>query len=94
MGDLSIQAVCGFGVGSSTLLRIKIQSVLKELGVEANVFTGDVSSAASMECDVIFTSSELAENLQGKAKVPVIVINNFIDHNEIKDKIQEFLKNK
>lgn len=94
MGVLSIQAVCGFGVGSSTLLRIKIQSVLKELGVEANVFTGDVSSAASMECDAIFTSSELAENLQDKAKVPVIVINNFIDHNEIKDKIQEFLKNK
>jgi len=92
MSGLSIQAICGFGVGSSTLLKIKIQCVLKEMGIEADVFTGDISSASGTDCDVIFTSNELAENLYGKVKVPVIVINNFINQNEIKEKIKEFLK--
>lgn len=91
MDELKIQAICGFGVGSSTLLKIKIQGVLKELGVKANVFTGDVSTATSTECDVIFTSNELAENLKSRSKVPVIVINNFIDTKEIKEKSEAFL---
>ncbi len=92
MDELSIQAVCGFGVGSSTLLRIKIQSILKEMGIQANVFTGDITSASSVDCDVIFTSNELAENLKGKTKTPVVVINNFVNKNEIKEKLEEFLK--
>jgi len=92
MSDLKIQAICGFGVGSSTLLKIKIQGVLKELGVVADVFTGDVSSASGVECDAIFTSNELADNLRTRAKVPVIVINNFVNAAEIKEKMEEFLK--
>ncbi|MCL2565149.1 MAG: PTS sugar transporter subunit IIB [Defluviitaleaceae bacterium] len=92
MSELKIQAICGFGVGSSTLLKIKIQGVLKEMGVEAEVFTGDVSSASGVLCDVIFTSNELAENLKSRAKVPVIVINNFVNSAEIKEKVEEFLK--
>lgn len=94
MKNLRIQAICGFGVGSSTLLRIKIEGVLKELGVKATVFTGDVSSASGTECDAIFTSNELAENLRSRAKVPVIVINSFVNSAEIKEKVEEFLKTK
>ncbi|MCL2400409.1 MAG: PTS sugar transporter subunit IIB [Defluviitaleaceae bacterium] len=92
MSDLRIQAICGFGVGSSTLLRIKIEGVLKELGVKATVFTGDVSSASGTECDAIFTSKELADNLRSKVKVPVVVINSFVNTAEIKEKTEEFLK--
>lgn len=91
MGDLKIQVICGFGIGSSTLLKIKTQNVLKEIGVQAEVFTGDVSSASDILCDVIFTSKELAERLRSIAKVPVVVINNFVSSDEIKEKIEEFL---
>jgi len=92
MNVLKIQAICGFGVGSSTLLKIKLQGVLKEMGVEAVVFTGDITSASEVECDAIFTSNELVDSLRNQAKVPVIVINNFVNTAEIKGKIEEFLK--
>jgi len=91
MDDLRIQAICGFGVGSSTLLRIKIEGVLRDLGVKATVFTGDVSSATGADCDAIFTSNELADNLKSRVKVPVVVINSFVNTGEIKEKMQAFL---
>ena len=91
MNELRIQAICGFGVGSSTLLRIKIEGVLRDLGVKATVFTGDVSSATGSDCDAIFTSNELADNLKSRVKVPVVVINSFVNTAEIKEKMQEFL---
>lgn len=48
-----IQTVCGFGCGSSLLLRMKIQDVLKEQGLEADVFCGDVGTANATPCDAI-----------------------------------------
>ena len=72
--DLRIQAVCGFGCGSSLFLRIKIDKVLKENGITARTFCGDVGTAASTPCDVIFCSDEIAERLASRATVPVIRI--------------------
>ena len=60
MGMIKIQAVCGFGCGSSLFLKMKIQEVLKENDLEAEIFCGDVGTCTSTPCDVIFTSEELA----------------------------------
>jgi len=86
-----IQAICGFGVGSSTLLKIKISGICKELGVEADVFNGDLPTGPSVPCDAIFCSTDIAENLESKVKVPVIPIKNFVDKKELMDKVTAFL---
>jgi len=92
MKELTAQVICGFGVGTSTLLKIKIQSILGELGVDANVFTGDVASAGEHNtCDVIFTTAELVQSIRGNVQTPIIIIENFIDSDEIKGKMEEFL---
>ena len=92
MGDpLKIQAICGFGVGSSTLLKIKLQGIFKELGVEADVFNGDLPTGPSVPCDAIFCSTDIGENLTGKVKVPVVSIKNFVNNQELRDKVTEFL---
>jgi len=88
---LKIQAICGFGVGSSTLLKIKLQGVFKELGVEADVFNGDLPTGPSVPCDAIFCSTDIAENLQGKTKMPVVAIHNFVNGTELMEKVKEFL---
>ena len=88
MGDeLRIQAVCGFGCGSSLFLRIKIDKVLKEAGLTARTFCGDVGTAASTPCDVIFCSEEIADRLESRATVPVIRVKNFRDEAEVKEKV-------
>ena len=88
---LEIQAICGFGVGSSTLLKIKLQGMFKELDIEANVFNGDLPTGPSVPCDAIFCSSDIAENLEGRVKVPLVAIKNFVNKQELEDKTKEYL---
>jgi len=90
---MKIQVVCGFGCGTSLFLKIKLDEVLGELGHSADVFCGDVGTCLSQKCDAIFISEDLAERVQDRAKVPVVVIKNFMDRNEVKEKAQEFFSN-
>ncbi|MBC7088761.1 MAG: PTS sugar transporter subunit IIB [Tissierellales bacterium] len=92
MKRIKILAVCGFGVGSSMILKMKIEEVAKELQVNAEIFTTDVGSATSTPADLIFTSQELEKTIKQKSKVPVIGIKNFIDKQEIKNKMLEALE--
>ena len=87
---MRIQVVCGFGCGTSLFLKIKLDEVLVEMGRSAHVFCGDVGTCLSQNCDAIFISEDLAERVVDRAKVPVVVINNFMDKNEVKEKTQEF----
>lgn len=88
-----IQTVCGFGCGSSLLLKMKIQDVLKANGLEADVFCGDVGTAAATPCDVIFTSEELADRIKERATVPVVVVNSFVNNQEITEKVLDYFHN-
>jgi len=89
---LRIQAICGFGVGSSTLLKIKIQGLCKEQGIDAEVFNGDLPTGPSVPCDAIFCSPDIAENLESRVKVPVIPIKNFVNKQELTDKFNAFME--
>ncbi len=91
---MKILAVCGFGVGSSMVLKMTIEKVLSLKGIEAEVENTDVSTAQGMTCDVIFTSFELAENLKTNVRVPVIPIKRYMDAEEVKAGLESFLENK
>ena len=91
---MKILAVCGFGVGSSMVLKMTIEKVLKMEGVEAEVENTDISTAQGMTWDVIFTSFELAENLKTNISIPVIPIKRYMDVEEVKAGLETFLKNK
>lgn len=92
MDRVVIQTVCGFGCGSSLMLRMKIESILKKHKMEAQVFCGDVGTCCSNECDVIFISKELAERIADRAKVPVISIDNFMNQTEVEGKVLDYFK--
>ncbi len=92
MKKINVMAVCGFGVGSSMILKMKIDEIAKANGLEINAFTADMGTAAATPCDVIFTSEELADGLKKSVKVPVIAIKNFINKKEIEEKGIAILK--
>lgn len=91
MEEKKIQAVCGFGCGSSLFLRMKIEEILKEQNLKAQVFCGDVGTCTTVPCDVIFASAELAEQIIPRTKIPVISISNFMNKEEIREKTLSFL---
>lgn len=89
-----IQTVCGFGIGTSLMLKITLEGIIREKGLEAEVICGDVSSCLSNECDVIFVSTSLADTISSRATVPLVLIDNFMDQDELTQKLLDFLNNK
>ena len=49
---MKILAVCGFGVGSSMVLKMTIDKVIKELGLTATAENTDLSTAKATPADV------------------------------------------
>ena len=88
-----IQCVCGFGCGSSLMLRMAVDDILKKHDMKASTSTGDVGTCLSNPCDVIFISKELAERIVDRANVPVVIIENFMDSSEVEEKVLNYMNN-
>lgn len=86
-----IQCVCGFGCGSSLMLRMAIDDILKKNNLEADTFCGDVGTCLSNQCDSIFISKELSERIVDRASIPVIVIEDFMNSNEVEEKVLGYM---
>ena len=88
---MKILAVCGFGVGSSIVLKMSLDKVVRELGLQAEVENTDLSSAKAMAADVIFTSQELLTELKHAVNVPVYPIKKYMDTAEVKTQLLAYL---
>ncbi|GAB5051488.1 PTS sugar transporter subunit IIB [Pediococcus ethanolidurans] len=89
---MKILAVCGFGVGSSMVLKMTLDKVIKDLGVTgASVENTDIASAKATDADVYFTSAELAPDLKESTSKPVYTIKRYMDKNEVGEKLKEYL---
>lgn len=91
---MKILAVCGFGVGSSMVLKMTIDKVVMELGIDADVKNTDIASAKSEQADVYFTSAELKPDIESYTDKPVYAIKRYMDKNEVLTAMQDFLANK
>lgn len=85
---MKIVAVCGMGIGTSILLKMNIEKVLDDLGVEAEVDAADIGVAKGFgrTADIMLTSQDLAEEI-GEVEATIIVIDNFFDLEEIESKL-------
>lgn len=88
---MKILAVCGFGCGSSMILRLSIEKVLLELGVNAEVENTDLSGARVGDSDLILTSEEFKKELENDIDTPIITVFKYVDTEEIKNKLIDFL---
>lgn len=88
---LKVLAVCGVGMGSSLILRITAEEAFKQLGVRAKVEATDVSSAKSMQADVILGQGMHTDEFAGRAPV-VVAVSNFMDVASLKQKMVEALQ--
>lgn len=84
-----IITVCGMGIGTSIILKMNTEKVLRSLGKEAEVEAADISSArgAARTADIVLISQDLADQL-GEVPAKVIVIDNFVSIPEITSKLE------
>ncbi|MDJ0338024.1 PTS sugar transporter subunit IIB [Cryobacterium sp. PH31-O1] len=90
---MKIIAVCGMGIGTSVLLKMNTEKVLRTLGIDADVEAADIGVARGMarDAEIVLTSEELAEEI-GDVDAQVIVIDNFFDLEEITEKLTSALE--
>ena len=87
---MKILAVCGMGFGTSMMLKMTIEKVLKEKDIRADVETADFTTATSIRADIIFTNEEFARQLEG-GSVRVVSIKNIADVNEVRAGLETVL---
>lgn len=88
-------AVCGFGVGSSMVLKMTLEKAARKMGLEnVEVENTDISSAKGNRADAIFTSQEIADEIRSSTKSPVFPIKRYMDIKEVEAALTQFLKEK
>lgn len=86
---------CRAGVGSSLMLKIKIQQVVKDNNFPIEVEHGSLDALNGFKGDGIATLIDVADELKSKnLQLDIIGINNIVDRNEIKTALENVLKSK
>ena len=85
---ISILTVCGNGIGSSVMLKMKIEENCAENNIDATVESIDFNAAQGMNPDLIVTVKELAEQFTGKK---IAIVRSYINKKKIKEDILDVL---
>ena len=89
---MKIVTICGAGIGSSGILKVNAERVLRRLDIEAEVVAADLATLSQVAADaqVILTSSEFVDAI-GKTFADVVVIDNYFDTDELTAKLDAAL---
>jgi PTS system ascorbate-specific IIB component len=87
---LKIITVCGLGVGSSLIMKMTVDNVMHQLGVKCNIENWDVGTVKGKQYDLLVTTNGFKKNFADQDNV--IFLNNIIDENEARSKVENYLK--
>ncbi len=91
---LKVLAACGNGMGSSMIIKMKIDEVLNEMGIEHEVHHSSVGQGKSEvnNYDLIIVASQLTKEFDPNGKAKIVGIQNLLSADEIREKVTEALK--
>lgn len=69
---INIVTVCGNGIGSSLLLKMKVEAICKDMGIEANVESCDSNAAVGKGADLFVTVKEFKSIFSDDQKVAIV----------------------
>ncbi|MCH4011917.1 MAG: PTS sugar transporter subunit IIB [Furfurilactobacillus sp.] len=95
---MKILAVCQSGLGSSFMVQMNVQQILKDenVDVDANDITvdhSDVGSATADSADYFFVESTLADALGSIPKERIVLLKSLIDKKETAEHVNYVLDN-
>ncbi|MCF8019711.1 MAG: PTS sugar transporter subunit IIB [Vallitaleaceae bacterium] len=90
---LKVLAACGNGMGSSLIIKMKIEKVLKDMGLDCEVHHASVGQAKSdaRNFDLVLVSHMLVNEFSNVGKAKIIGLINLLSEQEIRDKVEAAL---
>jgi PTS system ascorbate-specific IIB component len=91
---LRVLAACGNGMGSSLIIKMKIEKVLKTLGLEFEVHHASVGEAKSSakNFDLVLVSHMLVKEFTNCGDAKIVGLVNLLSEAEIKEKVEDTIK--
>ena len=84
---VKVLCVCGLGMGSSLILRMILETALNRMGLNTEIDHTDLSSARSMEPDVVVRQGMHTDELEGLAPV-IVSVDDFLDDAVVEEKLR------
>ncbi len=90
---LKVLAACGNGMGSSLIIKMKIEKVLKAMNLQCEVHHASVGQAKSdaRHYDLILVSETLVGEFTNLGNAKVVGLKNLLSEEEIKTKVEQAL---
>ncbi|WGI36404.1 PTS sugar transporter subunit IIB [Mesomycoplasma lagogenitalium] len=87
---LKIIAACGNGMGTSMIIKLKVQKICKELGIDATVEALSMGQSKGMtnSVDIIISSKHLSSEFNHNQQAKIVGVVNLMDEKEIKDALK------
>ena len=89
---MKIVCVCGLGMGSSLIMKMTVDKVVRELGIDAEIEHWDAGTVGSKEVDMIMTTEDFQERFADRQDV--VYLKNVVNAAEAKEKIKKYLETK
>lgn len=90
---MKIMCCCGQGLGSSFMVEMNVNKVLKKLGVEGvEVSHGSASDAFAGAADLFIVGNDLYEAMKDKGDI--ITLTNIVSMPELEEKLSAYLTEK
>lgn len=87
---INVLTVCGNGIGSSLLLKLKIEEIAREEGIEISAESIDSGSALGKQADLVVTVKEFAKVFPEKQKIAII--RSYTNKKKIKEDVLPILQ--
>lgn len=83
---MRIATLCGMGFGTSMMLKLFIEDILKADGIKAQIIPWDLGSFKGQQVDIVVAPTDMRTHLKGYDG-RVVLIKNLVDKDEIREKI-------
>ena len=91
---IKIVTLCGFGMGTSLMMKMSCDDILKDLGVKAQVIPWDLMSFKGGEpVDIIIAGDDMEPHLKD-VEAEIILLKDITDSDEIRKKLLPVLRKK
>lgn len=83
----TILTVCGAGVGSSMMVRMNVDDLLRPRGIKANIINSDITSSKGNKSDILITTQDIFNCIKDIQTSEVIILNNMVSTKELESKL-------
>ena len=88
---MRIVTLCGMGFGTSMMLKLFVDDILKAEGIKAEVIPTDLGSFKGLNADIIVAPTDMERHVKG-VRGHLALIHNLVDKVEVKEKVMSAIR--